>query len=587
MSFHYPIGGGGGGGTIGGSIATNQVAFGSAANTISGSNNLTWVNSTGILSASFGGNGTFLVNPSAGTFDLGFYTGGGNGMALRITDGTSFYFQADSGKRLLFDLAAKTYQYGDIDSQDNSSILTVDDSASLFTYSTGGSTYLSIDNTFMFMGDDGTFGNDTNLAINDAARQIVLTTAKTFRVADTGGNRFMNVDTATGVTIIGDTNAVFTGATVALNTATGVALSSGFTWDFGATNIQNVLDPVLAQDAATKAYVDSLAIGLAWKAVVMAATTAALPAVLYVNGVAGVGATLTAVAPGVLTIDGYVVQLNDRVLIKDQVAGLQNGIYTLTTVGTGGIAFILTRATDNDATGDQTLAATAVVGGTTNVNTAWTQIIPQPIVMGTTALSWNQFLNVIYTAGAGITLTGHSFSLDVTHANIWTGQQSFSTGDFKLLGSTSGQLGMDTSAITASYVIVWPSAQGGANTVVTNTGGGVLAWRSPSFGLIEEIDFEDTTTGIAAQTYTLSCYAQYGYTIDLLKIIAGGGTCTAAVKINGTSVTGISAIAVSTTIATGTASAANTVVAGDIVTLVITAPTSLNNLQASIKTTRT
>lgn len=43
--------GGGGGGTIGGSIGTNQIGFGSSANTLAGSSNLTWTNSTSRLSA--------------------------------------------------------------------------------------------------------------------------------------------------------------------------------------------------------------------------------------------------------------------------------------------------------------------------------------------------------------------------------------------------------------------------------------------------------------------------------------------------------------------------------------------------------
>lgn len=125
------------------------------------------------------------------------------------------------------------------------------------------------------------------------------------------------------------------------------------------------------------------------------------------------------------------------------------------------------------------------------------------------------------------------------------------------------------------------------NAVATLTLAGTsLVVPSLVIGLVEEIDFEDANSSIAASTYTLTCYAQYGFTINLLKIICTSGTCTAALKINGTSVTGISAVGVSSTIATGTASAANVVVAGDIVTLVTTSNSSLVDLKASIKTTR-
>jgi len=103
---------------------------------------------------------------------------------------------------------------------------------------------------------------------------------------------------------------------------------------------------------------------------------------------------------------------------------------------------------------------------------------------------------------------------------------------------------------------------------------------------VESLSLQDGGTGIAATTYTLELYAAYAYTINELKIIADAGTCTAAVKINGTNVTGISAVSVSTVIATGTASAANTVAVGDKITLVTTSTSGLNNLQASLKTTR-
>jgi len=103
---------------------------------------------------------------------------------------------------------------------------------------------------------------------------------------------------------------------------------------------------------------------------------------------------------------------------------------------------------------------------------------------------------------------------------------------------------------------------------------------------VENISLQDPSSDIIAQTYTLELYAQYAYTINELKIISELGTCTAAVKINGTDVTGISAVSVSATIATGTASAANTVAIGDKITMVISSPSTLDNLQASLKTTR-
>ena len=56
--------------------------------------------------------------------------------------------------------------------------------------------------------------------------------------------------------------------------------------------------------------------------------------------------TITKDAVGVVTIDGGTIALSDRILVKNQTAGLQNGIYKVTTLGSGSAALVLTRADD-------------------------------------------------------------------------------------------------------------------------------------------------------------------------------------------------------------------------------------------------
>jgi hypothetical protein len=151
--------------------------------------------------------------------------------------------------------------------------------------------------------------------------------------------------------------------------------------------VTNLATPTASGDATNKGYVDGLINGVVWKAEVLAATVAALATVTYANGTAGVGATLTASAVGTLTIDGYLTALGDRLLIKDQAAGLQNGIYTVTTAGAAAVAFVLTRAVDFDAPAEVNGGTTFVTSGSTNADTQWTQNAIVATV-GTTAMSF-------------------------------------------------------------------------------------------------------------------------------------------------------------------------------------------------------
>lgn len=186
---------------------------------------------------------------------------------------------------------------------------------------------------------------------------------------------------------------------------------------FEALNMQgnaifNLGTPTSPGDATNKGYVDGLVTGLSWKSLVRLATVAALsPSPIYNNGTAGVGATLTGVSVGVLTIDGRTVALNDRVLIQNESAQTTNGIYLCTTAGTLGVAYVLTRATDANTGSLLLRAAVAVAAGATDSNKAFTQITPATITIGSSNISFIQFLNSTYSAGVGLDLTGNTFSV--------------------------------------------------------------------------------------------------------------------------------------------------------------------------------
>ncbi len=175
-----------------------------------------------------------------------------------------------------------------------------------------------------------------------------------------------------------------------------------------------------ASQQSIKAYVDATASGLDLKDSSHAATTAALSAVTYANGSSGVGATLTADANGALTVDGQTMVAAERLLVKDQAAGLQNGIYTVTATGSAGAVFVLTRTTDFDSTSEVTSGAfTFIETGTTNSDSGWVLTTDGTITIGTTALAFSQFSGAgQITAGTGLSKSGNTLNVDASQTQI-------------------------------------------------------------------------------------------------------------------------------------------------------------------------
>ena len=166
--------------------------------------------------------------------------------------------------------------------------------------------------------------------------------------------------------------------------------------------------PTNNTDIVNKQYADAIASGIHFHEAVNLATTAALPANTYNNGTSGVGATLTGNANGALSVDSTLTVVAERILVKNEAAGANNGVYVVTQVGSAGTPYILTRATDFDSVGtgvDQIDEGDffLVTSGTANVNTAWVQQTPPPITIGTTTILFQQFsAPITYTAGTGL-----------------------------------------------------------------------------------------------------------------------------------------------------------------------------------------
>lgn len=159
--------------------------------------------------------------------------------------------------------------------------------------------------------------------------------------------------------------------------------------DLQSQKITALADPSAASDAATKQYVDNVAAGLQWKAPVRVATTTN-------------GALATAFANG-QSVDGVALITGNRILLKNQTAGAENGIYIVAAAGAP------TRATDAD-TGTELAPGTivSVAEGTANADKAFMIISDAVITIGTTSTTWSQFgAGNTYTPGNGIAIASN------------------------------------------------------------------------------------------------------------------------------------------------------------------------------------
>jgi short-subunit dehydrogenase len=170
--------------------------------------------------------------------------------------------------------------------------------------------------------------------------------------------------------------------------------------------------PTQPLHAVTRQYVDNLIQGLNSKPAVRYATEVNLAAD-YVNGTLGVNSTLIGSDNGALVIGASTVVAGDRVLVKAQTTGAENGCYIVQQVGDGLTPFILKRVETIDESSEVPGAFFYVYDGALK-GTGWLTTVTNPdtFTIGTDTIFVNQFSGAgTYVGGAGLLLTGTTFDI--------------------------------------------------------------------------------------------------------------------------------------------------------------------------------
>lgn len=316
---------------------------------------------------------------------------------------------------------------------------------------------ISIANTAVTAGSYGGAAKTLSATVNAQGQLTALSeTNIAISNAQVSGLGTMSTQDAGSVAITGGAiNATSIGATTPSTGAfTSVAMSTGTI----------ATAPSNGNDIVNKSYADAIASGINFHQSCRLATTTALPANTYNNGTSGVGATLTANANGALSVDSVAVAAGNRILVKNEVAGANNGVYTVTQTGSAGTPYILTRATDFDSAGtgvDQIDAGDffLITAGASLANTSWVQQTPLPITVGTTAIVFQQFgAPITYSPGTGLT-ESPSYTFNIANTAVTSGSYGSGSAVGTFSVNAQGQL---TSAVNVPIAI--------ANTQVTGLG---------------------------------------------------------------------------------------------------------------------
>ena len=238
----------------------------------------------------------------------------------------------------------------------------------------------------------------------------------------------------------------------------------------------------------------------------------------------GVGATLTnSGAQAALVVDNVALAVTNRVMVRLQTNGAENGVYTVTNIGSGSTNWVLTRATDsnqvNPANPDGVGTGDYFFTQSGDINAGDSHVLttePNTMIIGYTPLTYTQFSGAVtYVGGTNILVSGQTISLTGTVAptNGGTGVNTVATGD--ILHGT----GTDT----------WGKLSAGAayKTLSMNAAGTQVEWNAVALDQTAAVSGALSTTngGTGLISYTLGDLIYSSATNTLTKL-AGNVTTT-------------------------------------------------------------
>ena len=369
----------------------------------------------------------------------------------------------------------------------------------------------------------GTISSTGTATLGNVATGGTISSTGTATLGNVASSGFIST---TGNVSAGNVNTSdIVGATVTVTSAGAISLA-GTEINANSTKILNLADPVNGADAANKQYVDSVAEGLNVKAAVIAATTANI--------------TLS----GAQTIDGISIVAGNRVLVKDQTAPAENGIYVAA-------AGAWARSSDMDVWAEFPGAFTFVTTGTDYADTGWVCTSDAGGTLGTTAVTWSQFSGAgQYTAGAGLDLTGTVFSVNVDETTTTI------TGDAVVVKASAQFVTPDIGAATGTSL----SATGTVTADNTITGGNIATAGTVS----------STGTATVGNVATGGTISSTG-TATAGNLVTGGtlsvtGTATVGNVDTAGTISATSSITGGSVATGGTVSATSTITGGNLAT---------------------